>query len=131
MSLTRARRRQGWRWVLQSPVMVVVLLCIIILLSISVYQRFLIEREAAAERREAEAELQALQTRYDGLSAEVEYLSDPAGVGREIRKYFDVAKDGEQVVVLVDDERPTAKATLPTTSPAERSATWWRMWWPW
>ena len=132
MSLTRARQRRGWRWLLHSPITVVVLLLIVGLLSVSVYHRLVIERKAAAERREVESERAALVERRDELATEVEYLQDPAGAEREIRQYFDVAKDGEQVVVLVEDERPTGDTTAPaTTTDPEPTTSWWRWLWPW
>lgn len=75
-------------------------------LSVAVYQRFTVEREMASRRTEVEKERQVLIQRKAQLEERVEYLSGDRGIEDEIRKNFDVAKEGEQVVIIVDKEEP-------------------------
>ena len=63
----------------------------------------------AARRAEAEGELNQLQERADALKNQVEYLKDEDGVESEIRKHFDVVRDGEQVVIIVEDDAEIAE----------------------
>jgi len=65
----------------------------------------MIERDMSSRRAVAEEELNELLDRKAGLEGKVEYLREERGIESEIRKHFDVAKEGEQVVVLLDDER--------------------------
>ena len=96
-------------------------------LSKSVYDRYVIERDMSARRLEAEAELQKLQTRKDSLQEKIDYLRDDRGIEAEIRKHFDVVREGEQVVVLLDNTRPTPTTTVTSTIPAEDKPSFWSL----
>ena len=105
-----------------------VLLCI--LMAMSVFNRFTIERDMAARRATVEAELSELKDRQATLEAKVEYLREERGVEAEIRKHFDVAKEGEQVVVLLEDERQESDESSTVAAEGERQS-WWRSLLPW
>lgn len=92
---------------------VFVLLLVTVFLSTAVYQRFLIERKTASLQAEMEIQRQELLERKALLEEKVEYLSGDRGIEEEIRKHFDVAKEGEQVVILVGNEQPAAAAIAP------------------
>ena len=51
------------------------------------------------------AELTELQNRAELLETKVEYMKDERGIEEELRSRFDVAKEGEQVIILLDSER--------------------------
>lgn len=76
-------------------------------LLVSAYNRY----EAAVETKNRletrQAELDALSSRAEVLEAKVRYLEDERGVEEELRSRFDVAKEGEEVVVIVDDRSAT------------------------
>lgn len=112
MPVTRDTRI--WPRILYSRITFVVLSIVAVVLSLSVYERYTIEREMASRRSEAEAELEALKTRKLELEEKVKYLSADEGIEAEIRRHFDVAREGEQVVIIVDDEVNAAAATLAT-----------------
>ncbi len=63
------------------------------------------ERAAAARRAESEAELADLTERTRVLTEEIERLSTARGVEEEIRKRFEVAGEGEGVIMLVESPR--------------------------
>lgn len=97
-----------------------------VLLGMSVFERFTVEREMSARRVEAERELQELKLRAAALESQVEYLEDDRGMEAEIRGRFDVVKEGEQVVIILDDE-------VETLPPATQSAVvedepWYKFW---
>lgn len=122
------------RTYLYSPVVVVVLLLLTAVLSVSVYERFTIEREMAERREAAEAELAELQARADALQEQVEHLNNERGIEEELRSRFDVAKEGEQVVVIIDDEERLSvsldELAVPPGSEteSERGFFWWLPW---
>jgi len=64
-----------------------------------VYQK---EREARANVVDAREELTELQDRERFLREEIARLSTERGVEEEIRKKFPVAKEGEEVAIIVD-----------------------------
>lgn len=96
-----------------------ILVVIVIFLVMSVYERYTIEREMAARRATTEAEFATLEARREQLESKVEYLSGERGIEEEVRKNFDVAKDGEQVVILLGDgaAAPDEEAVIPVESP--------------
>lgn len=101
-----------------------VLLAIVALLSVSVFQRFTIEREMAGRREAAEAELELLKQRAAAIEAQVEYLEEERGLEAEIRGRFDVVKTGEEVVVILDDPKEETQE-LPPPSPPKP---WYKFW---
>jgi len=70
----------------------------------SAYDRYLIARDMADLRSAVESEVIDLEERRETLGAEVEYLSNERGIEAEMRRQFDIARDGEQVVIILDDE---------------------------
>lgn len=81
------------------------------MLGMSVFDRFTIERDMANRRATAEAELQSLHERKAQLQEKVDYLSADAGIEAEIRKHFDVVREGEQVVVILDEDTKDPSTT--------------------
>lgn len=109
---------------LYTKPVVAVLLIVTGLLSVSVFERYQVEREMAARRLAAEEEYQMLQERKASLQEDVDYLSGERGIEEEIRKHFDVAKEGEQVVILLgEDPEPE-----PEIKPAEPRKKWYQFW---
>ncbi len=80
-----------------------------------------------AERRYSlESEASALEERRDDLEKQVEYLSHERGIEAEMRRQFDVALEGEQVVVIVDPEKEEDIQPLSTSTEEENA--WYEFW---
>ena len=118
-----SKQKQQSLILLRVGIGVVLILCLLVLSS--VYRRYEIEREMANRRAVLEAEQAALIERRDVLEEKVEYLADPSNVEAEIRRSFDVAKEGEQVVVILDDE--TEDVVTETVVPDEL-VPWYKFW---
>ena len=69
-----------------------------------VYDRYTVERTTADRRMHAEAEYDQLLEQRDHLAEQVENLYDDFGIESEIRRNFDVARDGEEIVVIVEND---------------------------
>ena len=94
------------------------------LIFLSVEKRYSVEREMAEKLEVKEAELNVLKERATALEANVEHLRNERGIEEEIRTRFDVAKEGEQVIIILDDEKKTQVATTTsgsTDQPGKRS----------
>ncbi len=111
------RRIKSW---LYSHTSIAVLFVFIIFMSISILERFEKEREMAAKRAESAAELKQMRERAATLGAKVREAESQRGLEAEIRDRYDVAKEGEQVVVIVDEARE--QATTSTARPPSRPA---------
>jgi cell division protein FtsB len=70
----------------------------------SAYERFIIEREMALKLSDRVNVLEQLEMRASSLETRVEHLRNERGIEEELRNRFDVIKEGEQVVVIIDDE---------------------------
>jgi cell division protein FtsB len=92
------------RSVVYSKLSIALLLILSVWLSVSVYERFSVEREMAHKREAQEKELEILKARAAVLESQVEHLEDDRGIEEELRTRFDVVKEGEQVVVILDGE---------------------------
>ena len=112
-------------WKTRAVLAVLVMLCVVV--GWSAFTRWQVEREMAHRAAAVEAEYEALHERYTALEEEVAYLNDERSLESEIRKHFDVAREGESVVILVDNER-TQAPTSAVASSTEPEARWWQFW---
>ncbi len=85
----------------------IVILAILLLLTargvFSVYQK---ERLTRIEVERVQREKEELQKRYEVIRDNSEMLKSKEGIEAEIRTKFDVIKEGEEVVVVVDRNTP-------------------------
>ena len=63
------------------------------------------ERLAWREREYARGHYEEVSTRHEALVERLENLSTERGMEEELRKRFPVAREGEEVVVLIDAPR--------------------------
>lgn len=106
--------RRKIRSFLYSKPVIVALFAVAALFSTAVYERFDREREMALKREELEGKLEGLEANAAALKAKVEHLESERGIEEELRDRFEVAKSGEQVVVLVD-ETPSGTESVQAT----------------
>ena len=97
------KKRRITDYLYSRPVLVI-LGILVVFLSVAVYARFTVEREMAQRKHETEQKKAQLMERKNQLEQRVEYLSGERGIEEEIRKHFDVAKEGEQVIIIVGEE---------------------------
>ncbi len=106
-----------------KPVLFV--LCVsIFLLIFSVHERYRVERTMHVRRLDTETEKRELLERKKVLQERVQYLSGDRGIEEEIRTHFDVAKNGEQVIILVGDDVPDVE-TIPEP---QTKKPWYKFW---
>jgi cell division protein FtsB len=110
------KQNQWTTWWYSLPVLIVLTLFALLLL-VSVLERYHVEREMAARFDTATHELNALEERQQELKARVEYLEGERGVEEEIRKNFDVARAGEQVIILTGEPLVEKKASVVEPKP--------------
>ena len=113
------------RTVFGSRVTQGILLLLAFFVLLSAYNRYLIAREMAERREAVESEISALESRKASMEAEVKYLSNERGIEAEMRRQFDIARDGEQVVIILDDE---TAATAPTATATTTKRAWYKFW---
>ena len=96
------------------------------LLSTSVYARLTVERDMAKKQASVALELETLNAQASALESQVGYLKSDRGVEEEIRTRYQVAKRGEQVVVILGDpQKPTTTLEVGTSTPKK---SWFHFW---
>ena len=118
------KKRTLLSW-LHSPLALGFLSIILLFMMSVVYQRYMIEQDMVARREEAATQLKGLEDRRAELEKKVEYLSNERGVEAEMRRNFDVARPGEQVVIILDSEK---KADIEPLTPIEIDKPWYKFW---
>lgn len=120
-------QKRSLRTLLHSPLALAIAVMICLGLARIVYDRYSIEQEMIAKRIEAEVKLHDLEVRKTDLEKKVQYLSNDRGIEAEMRRNFDVARPGEQVVIILDKEATTTVEPLPKM-PEEVAAPWYAFW---
>lgn len=82
---------------------------IALVMSVTVYDRYVVAKEMEGKLEAKRTELAHLKQRAEVLDAKVKYLEDERGIEEELRNRFDVAREGEQVVVLIDPKKADLK----------------------
>lgn len=103
-----------------------VILTITLFVMISAYNRYLIARDMSERRSAVESEIHALEERYESLKKDVDYFTNERGIEAELRRQFDVTREGEQLIIILDDENKLETKEEPATTTEKRA--WYRFW---
>ncbi|MCA9358972.1 septum formation initiator family protein [Candidatus Kaiserbacteria bacterium] len=114
------------REVINSPFTQGLILVLVLVVGWSAYIRFETAMEMRERREKAEEEVVMLQDRKDSLEEQVQYLSDDRGIEAEMRRQFDVALEGEKVVVILDEKKENVEPLA--TSTVETEKKWYQFW---
>ena len=98
----RGKRIHGFWLVARSKVAFVFLIVLIALIGNATVNMFERYKEAKVRADRAAEELALLEERRAKLASDLERLSTPRGTEEELRRRFNVAADGEKVIVIVD-----------------------------
>jgi cell division protein FtsB len=121
-------QKRSWRVALKSWWFVGFLGVCCLLLLIVVFDRYTIEQEMSLRRAEAEERLADLEERKTMMQDKVEYLSSERGVEAEMRRNFDVAQPGEQVVIILDPKKEENTVEPLTPLSTEDTPPWYIFW---
>ncbi len=121
-------QRRKLRKVINSRYTQAALVILFFLMSWSAYTRYEIAREMVDRRVEIEEVVTELRAEKDLLEAEVEYLSGERGIEAELRRQFDVALPGEQVVVIVNEAESDEEKILPLSTSTPPQKKWYQFW---
>lgn len=119
-------QKRKMRTIFNSRVTQVILVVLSLMVLWSAYDRYLVAKEMSEKRYALEKEMSDLKERQETLGAEVKYLSSERGIEAEMRREFDIAREGEQVVIILDDEVATTVKPMSTSTSEARS--WYKFW---
>ncbi len=112
--------------ILSHPAIRVLLVLVLLLIAYSAFIRFEIASEMKERREAAEAEVSELREQKLRLEKEVEYLSNDRGIEAEMRRQFDIALPGEEVVVILEDQATTEPSELGDEE--DQNVPWYQFW---
>ena len=122
------QKRSKFKTYLYSPITSVVLFIVAVTLSFSVIERYQVARDVSDRTSEVQNELKSLEERKLQLEDRVLYLENDSGREAEIRKHFDVAREGEQVVIIVDDVQLKSSVSSTSESSVVDNEPWYKFW---
>ncbi len=97
-------RQKLWQRVLLSWPTIIILIFVTILLTQSLWDIYKKSIESSTKANLAKNELAKLLERKDSLTKDLNRVSNSAGIEAELRDKFDVGKDGERLLVIIDKE---------------------------
>ena len=90
------------RRIIYSKTAVVFSIVVFALLVFPTWSAYSKMRVSAEKKTEVEREVAALRGRMELLESEIQRLSTPEGIEEELRKKFDVGREGEEIYVLIE-----------------------------
>ncbi|MFA6999929.1 MAG: septum formation initiator family protein [Candidatus Paceibacterota bacterium] len=88
-----------------SPLILIVLFCILILFAYNIIGLIEKERETTEKKNVILSNIETLRNREKTLSNDIGKLKTEEGVEETIRDKYQVVKEGEKMVVIVDEEK--------------------------
>ena len=102
------QQKRGWRNILQSKVFLVFLGICILFFAWSVLGFWTKMQETSKNKKIAEDKVASLQQQKEKLTSDINSLKTDQGKEKVFRENYGLAKDGEDIIVVVDDKNQTA-----------------------
>ena len=96
-----------------------------VIMLLNAFERYTIADMMSGRRELVEMEAAALKSQKEALESQVQYLRDERGLEAEMRRQFDIALPGEEVVVILEDEEEVVEVQPVEQLPEDDG------WWPW
>lgn len=106
-------------------------LLFIVFMGLQVFEQYQITQKTGDRRIAAETEYQQLEAQRAVLAEQVADLQNEYGVEAEIRRNFDVAREGEEVVIILEesmDAVPSRERASSSYVTVPEPAPWYRFW---
>lgn len=105
------KKRRQFKKKLYSKFVIILLILIIILLARGTWGVFQKSRQSKNKLEISQDRIIELNKRQEAIISKIEILKSDSGVEEEIRTKYDVAREGEHVIVIVqeDEELPEPK----------------------
>jgi cell division protein FtsB len=107
---------------MKRRIIILVLVILALVLGRAVYGVIHKQDESAQLRAEAERELSDLKQRETDIRTGIAEIASERGVEKALRSEYELARDGESVIVIVDDSEEAKPA--PKSAPETRSWSW-------
>ncbi len=109
------QKKKRIRKMLYSPIILILLGIVLFILIKGVWGVYQKNKLSAQNLEREKTELEKLNQRQKNLASSIDYLKTDQGVEDEIRTKFRAIRDGEKVVVIVDNQATVTSETSTTT----------------
>ena len=99
------QQRKMFRSLMYSKLAIFLLLVVFLFFIFSIIGVYGKNRKATGKNNEVESELNELRKKKDYFESEIDRLNTNAGAEEELRDKFQIAKPGERVLIIVDDDK--------------------------
>ena len=107
------QQKRSFRNILQSKPVLILLVILVLIFALGVIN-FMGKMEITRENRKiAESKVAELEKEKEKLSSDIAKLNTPRGVEESIRLKFGLAKEGENIIVVMDDKNQPEMKTVP------------------
>ncbi|MEI6581111.1 MAG: septum formation initiator family protein [bacterium] len=106
--MKKFQEKKRWREIVQSKPGLIIIGIIVVAFSWNVFGLMNRMQETAKNKKIEEEKIIELKQRKDQLSGAISSLKTEKGVEENIREKFGLAKDGEEMIIVVDDKNPTS-----------------------
>ena len=107
MPLRSFQQKRGWKNIIYSRPVLVLLAILVLAFAWAVF-RFMDKMQITRENRIiAESKVAQLEKEKEKLSSDISKLETEAGVEESIRDKFGLAKEGEGLIVIVEEKNTT------------------------
>lgn len=100
------KQRRKFKKRLYSKFVIFLLIIVIAVLARGTWGIFQKSRESDKKLEISQERLIELRKRQSAVASQIEILKTTTGVEEEIRTKYDVAKEGEHVIIIVQDDEP-------------------------
>ena len=105
------QEKKKLRNILYSKITLLALFIVLIFVARATFSVYYKQKASGENLTKAKEEVAELKKREKMLDSEIDRLKTDKGTEKEIRKKFMVGKAGEQVIVIVDDDKLNKNAT--------------------
>ncbi len=101
---TYGNRKKKKGGILDIKIVAFILLLVVILISNAALKMYKRSKDTKEYLKAVEIQYLALEARYNASTEDLEYLKSETGMEREIRSKFDLAKEGEKAILIIEEE---------------------------
>jgi len=113
------QKRRGFKYYLESKPALILLLILLVLFAWKIFGLIGKLEDTHKNKKAEEAKIEDLEKRKAQLTSDIEKLGTDKGKEEILRQNFGLAKEGEQLIVIVDDPKTTPP------QPAEKTSSFW------
>ena len=107
------RRKKKIGQYLGSKLLLIGIFAIMLFLANASFKMYSKSQEAKEYLEATEKEYTNLQEQYESVTDDLEYLNSGTGLEKEIRSKFDLAREGEKAILIIEEDLPEVKEPEP------------------